>query len=217
MRMSITRFFLRCIVLALPMTALLPAQNWEVGADAGYAFFRQAPVTNGSVSGTTGFAPGLVAGALLGNSITHLIGGEVRYTLQLNDLQVKSGSTKATLSGQSHALHYDVLIHAAPRDSPIRPFFAAGAGVKFYRGTGSESAYQPLSNLVVLSHTNEAQPLISLGGGLKIAAGHRALIRFDFRDYMTPIPTSLLATPGSTKISGWMHDFVFLVGVSTTF
>jgi len=199
------------------MAALLPAQKWEVGADAGYGFFHQATVTNGTTTGTTGFAPGLTAGALLGNQVTNLIGGEFRYTLQLDDLQVQSGSTKATLAGQSHALHYDVLIHAAPKKSPIRPFVALGGGVKFYRGTGSEPAYQPLSNLIVLSHTQEAQPLISLGGGVKFAVGHRALIRFDFRDYTTPVPTSLLASPGSTKISGWIHDFVFLVGVSTTF
>jgi len=110
-----------------------------------------------------------------------------------------------------------VLIHAAPTESKVRPFFAAGAGVKVYRGTGAEPAFQPLSSLVVLTHATEAQPLLSIGGGLKIPFSHRALLRLDFRDYATPVPTDLLATRSNVKLSGWMHDFVFLVGISTVF
>ena len=209
------RTLLRVTLLSLP--CLLSAQQWEVGASAGYGFLRQASVSNGSVSGTTGFGPGFAAGALLGNQINSWIGGEARYTYRSDDLQVKSGGTKATAAGQSHAIHYDLLLHAAPTKSPIRPFVAIGAGVKIYRGTGTEPAFQPLSNLVLLTHTREAQPLISAGGGVKFAAGKRALIRLDLRDYMTPIPTSLLTAAPGAKISGWMHDFVFLVGVSSTF
>jgi len=137
------RKLFRITLLLLPLPCLLPAQQWEVGADGGYGFLRQASVTNGSVSGTTGFAPGFAFGGVLGNQIHSFIGGELRYTFRSEDLQVKSGGTKATAAGQSHALHYDVLIHAAPQDSPIRPFLAAGAGVKFYRCTGAEPAYQP--------------------------------------------------------------------------
>jgi hypothetical protein len=215
--MFLMRKFFRVSLLILPLPCLVSAQSWEVGADAGYGFFRQATVTNGSVTGTTGFAPGVAFGGVLGNQIHSFVGGELRYTFRSDDLQVESGSTKATARGQSHALHYDILLHAAPQKSPIRPFFAIGAGVKFYRGTGNEPPFQPLSNLVVLSHTHEAQPMISAGGGLKIAAGKRAMVRLDFRDYATPTPTSLLATPGSSRIGSWMHDFVFLVGVSSTF
>ena len=102
-------------------------------------------------------------------------------------------------------------------DSPVRPFLAAGAGVKFYQGTGAEPAFQPLSNLVVLSHTTEAQPLVSVGGGVKFRVAKHALLRVDFRDYATPLPTNLLAVPGNSKLRGWIHDFVFLAGVSTTF
>jgi len=99
----------------------------------------------------------------------------------------------------------------------VRPFLAAGAGVKVYRGTGAEPAFQPLSNLVVLTHTTEAQALISVGGGVKFSVSKRALFRLDFRDYLTPLPSDLLATPRGSKVSGWMNDFVFLVGISTVF
>ena len=70
---------------------------------------------------------------------------------------------------------------------------------------------------MVLSHTSEAQPLVSVGGGVKFKVSPRALLRVDIRDYLTPLPTNILATPGSSKTSGWIHDFVLLVGVSKTF
>jgi hypothetical protein len=145
------------------------------------------------------------------------VGGEARYTYRVDELRVSSGSVEAKAKAQSHAIHYDVLVHAAKKESPIRPFAAIGAGVKIYRGTGAEPPVQPLSNLVVLTHTREAQPLISAGGGVKMAISHAALLRLDFRDYFTPLPSNLLATPGSTRIGGWMHDFVFLAGISHVF
>ncbi len=89
--------------------------------------------------------------------------------------------------------------------------------MKFFRGTGAEPAFQPLNNLVVLTHTTQLEPLISLGGGLKFKVSRKALVRLDFRDYATPTPDKLLATPRATTINGWMHDFVGLVGISATF
>lgn len=207
----------RVAILMIPFSCLLYGQSWEFGGSAGYGLYKDVNATAGSISGKAGFEPGVAFGASLGDNITRLIGGEVRYTYRTDDLRVSSGSTKATAGGQSHAIHYDVLIHAASKESPVRPFLAAGAGVKLYRGTGAEPAFQPLSNLVVLTHTTEAQPLISMGGGVKFSVSRRALVRLDFRDYATPLPNNLLAAPSGSKVSGWMHDLVFLVGISTVF
>jgi hypothetical protein len=211
------RLFSRFAMLLLPLPCLLTGQQWEFGGSAGYGLFRDVKVTAGAASGSAGFASGVAFGALLGNQMSRWVGGETRYTFRRDDLRVSSGSAQATMRAQSHALHYDVLVHGASKESPVRPFLAAGAGVKFYRGTGAETAFQPLTNLVVLTRTREAQPLISLGGGVKISMSGRALLRLDVRDYLTPIPSSLLAVPPNSRISGWMHDFVFLVGVSTVF
>ena len=49
-------------------------------------------------------------------------------------------SELVTFAGQSHAMHYDFLIHASPRGSVIRPYVAFGAGVKFFRGIHHISA-----------------------------------------------------------------------------
>src|SRR5690349_17703260 len=208
------RMLSRFLILMTPLACLLPGQTWEVGGAGGYGASRDLSVAAGSANGSAGLSPGFAFGALLGNQISRRIGGEVRYTYRSNDLRVSSGSTKATAGAESHAIHYDVLIHAASGEAPVRPFLAAGAGVRLYRGTGSEPSFQPLGNLVVLTHTNEAQPLISIGGGVKFSIARHAILRLDFRDYATPLPTSLLAAPPNSKIRGWVHDFVFLIGIS---
>ncbi len=211
------RKLLRAALILLPLQCVVFGQHWEVGVAGGYGFLRDVPVTAGTVSGTAGMAPGMAAGALLGNQISRFVGGEVRYTYQADDLRVTAGSVTAKATAQTHAIHYDVLIHATNKDARVRPFLAAGAGVKLYRGTGTEPAYQPLSNLVLLTHTNEAKPLVSFGGGIKVSVSPRVLFRIDVRDYATPVPSNLLATPPGSKMSGWMHDFVFLVGISSVF
>jgi hypothetical protein len=211
------RLYSRFIMLLLPLPCFLTAQQWEVGASGGYGIPRNVDVTGRTLSGEAGFERGWAAGALLGNQMNKWVGGEARYTFQKQDLRVSSGSVKATRSGQSHAIHYDVLVHALKREATVRPFVAAGAGVKWFRGRGEERRFQELSNLVVLTRTNEAQALVSVGGGVKVALSRHSLIRFDFRDYLTPIPTNLLATPPGSRLHGWLNDFVFLVGISAAF
>lgn len=202
--------FLACVPLALS------AQNWEVGASAGYGFSRDVSLTNGALDAKTGLGPGFAFGGLVGQQITRHIGGEVRYTFQNDLLRVSSGAASASASAQSHAIHYDFLIGASPSEG-VRPFLAIGAGMKYYRGTGAEPVYQPLSDVVVLTHTNEAQPLISAGTGVKFAVGRRTLLRFDIRDYMTPFPGSVLARRAGSTGGGWVHNFVFMVGISGLF
>src|ERR1051325_5837503 len=209
--------FLHVLTLLLPLPCLMTGQQWEVGGSAGYGLYRDVNVTAGSVTGKTGFAPGVAFGGVIGNQMNRWVGGEARYTFRSDDLRVSSGSVEAKAKAQSHAIHYDVLLHAAKKESPIRPFAAIGAGVKIYRGIGAEPAVQPLSNLVVLTHTREAQPLISAGGGVKFSMSHRTMLRLAARDYFTPVPGNLLSTRGTTRVGGWMHDFVFLVGISTVF
>jgi hypothetical protein len=205
------------LTLLLPFQGLLLAQNWEVGGSAGYNVNRNLDAVGPTISGKAGFAPGVAFGAYLGNNSSRHIGGEVRYTYLAEDLKVTSGSAEAKAGAQSHALHYDVLVHATSRDSAVRPFLAVGGGVKLFRGTGTEPAFQPLSSLVVLTRTTQAEPLISVGAGVKFKVSRKALFRIDFRDYATPTPDKLLATPRATTINGWMHDLVGLVGISAAF
>jgi len=195
----------------------MTGQQWEVGGSAGWGHYRDVNVTTATATGKAGFAPGIAFGAVVGNQMNRWVGGEARYTFRSDDLRVSSGSVKATSQAQSHAAHYDVLVHATKTESSVRPFAAIGAGAKIYRSTGPQSLAQPLRNLVVMARGTEAQPLVSAGGGVKISMSRHAILRLDARDYFTPRPSNLLVTPATTKVGGWMHDFVFLVGISTVF
>jgi hypothetical protein len=208
---------LRICLLAAPLPCAMWCQHWEVGGSAGYGLYHDVRVNNGGLTGQTGFGSGVAFGALIGNQTTERLGGEVRYTYRSDDMRVSAGSTSARAGAESHALHYDLLIHATSSEAPARPFLAIGGGIKVYRGTGAEPTFQPLSGLVVLTHTTETQPLISAGGGVKFRLSRRSLLRLDFRDYMTPFPGNLLARRANTSSSGWVHDFVLMVGISGMF
>src|SRR4051812_31402224 len=127
------RCLLRSVVFFAPFAFPLWSQHWEVGASAGYGLYRDVSVTNGAVTGKTGFQSGVAFGGVFGNETTRHVGGEVRYTYRANDLRVSAGGAKATAGAESHALHYDVLIHAASSDARARPFLAIGGGMKYYR------------------------------------------------------------------------------------
>lgn len=212
MRTSLT---ILSLLLLLPCMVL--AQNWEVGGSAGYGFYRNINIPGHASAGKTGFGPGLAFGGVFGNSNNRRIAGEARYTYRAGDARISSGGAEATAGSESHALHYDFLVHSTTKEDSIRPFLAAGAGVKIFRGTGKEPAYQPLSDLVVLTHTTQAEPLISVGGGIKVPVSRHMQVRLDARDYLTPAPDKLLASPSASKTSGWMHDFVVMIGISRVF
>ncbi len=73
------------------------------------------------------------------------------------------------MGAESHAIHYDLLVYGGSGKSRVRPFVSFGGGVKYYRGTGPERAFQPLSNLVLLTQTSEWKGMITVGGGVKYA------------------------------------------------
>jgi hypothetical protein len=140
--------------------------------------------------------------------------GEFRYLLGMNDPKLYDG-VSARLNGETHAFVYDFLVYGAGKEAPVRPFLAAGAGGKWFRGTGPEIAFQPGSNIAVLSHTSQWEPVISFGGGLKFAIGKWAIFRMDFRDHTSPLPRNVIAPmPPTGRTSGWLHDFVVLAGFS---
>src|SRR5690349_13807801 len=79
----------------------------------------------------------------------------------------------ASFGAMSHAIHYDVLWYAAPNGSRIRPFVAVGAGIKVYRGIGTEVAFQPLSSVALLTKAQDLTPVASAGGGVKMQLSPR--------------------------------------------
>lgn len=202
------------ILLSLLVPAACLAQTWEVGAAGGYSFYRNVDVSSRAGSARAGFGNGAAVSVVGTQNVGEHLGGEFRYVFGLNDAKLSDGAS-ARLDGETHAFVYDFLVYASPREAPVRPFLAVGAGGKLFRGTGPEIAFQPGSNIAVLSHTQEVKPVISFGGGLKFALGRNAIFRLDFRDHTSPLPRKVIAPmPPTGRTSGWLHDLVALAGFS---
>jgi hypothetical protein len=212
---------MRRLTQSMMMAAALPAislaQEWELGAAGGYGFYHEATVAGPAGQVKAGASAGLAAGGILGQTFYRRIAGEVRYTYRKDNFELSSGSQKATFTGESHALHYDVILHSRPPEAAVRPFLAAGAGVKFYRGLGAERAFQPLNRIAVFTQTHEIKPLLSVGGGIAFKLAGRASLRLDFRDYITPFPKQIIAPVPPGTAGRWLHDFVPMLGVSFAF
>ncbi len=209
MKTRLLRFLLFGTLLA-PVAA---AQKWEFGGAAGGGFHTSQDVTSPTGNGSATITTGIAASAWLANNTNDRWGGEMRYDFQMGDLQVSSQSTSADFASMSHAFHYDLLFHFAPREAKVRPFVAFGGGVKVYQGTGTEVAAQPLNSLALLTKTSQLEGLASVGAGLKINY-RRVGLRIEVHDYATPFPTKVIAPAQNASIGGWIHDLVLNFGVS---
>ena len=204
-------------MLLLAPTCL--AQNWEVGVMAGGSFYKNVNVTSASGTATTGFKSGAGFSVFLGNNLYRLIGGELRYSYLRNDAKLSGDTGDTGFGSEQHAIAYDFLIHATPVESALRPYVAVGAGVKDFRGTGAERAVQPLATFVLLTQTSDVRAMISVGGGVKFAVPRwkHVLLRLDVHDYMSPFPRRVLTPAPRASVSGWLHNFVPMGGITFTF
>lgn len=203
--------------LALALTGTCFAQQWEVGGAGGIGIYKNATIQGTGGSADAGFKTGPTVGAFATQNLYNHLSGEFRYMFQFSDLKVSSGGTEVTFGGQSHAVHYDVLFLAGDREAAVRPYAAAGAGIKLFRGTGEQHAVQDLIQYAALTHTQQVEPLVTFGGGVKIRVGRRTFLYAEGRDYLTPFPTKVVAPVPPSKLGGWLHDFVPMLGLSIGF
>lgn len=208
-------------VLFASAAVLVPsalAQSWEVGGGVGGGFYTSQDVTTSTGSASAKLQTGLAGGAWLGNNLSGHWSGELRYEYQMGGLSLSSGGTNVTFGAHTQQFHYDVMWHATPSESRIRPYVSVGAGVKLYNGTGAQMAYQPLSNYALLTQQQDLTPLVSAGGGIKFQISQHVQFRVDVHDYLTPFPKNVITPNIGAKIGGWgwLQDFVPMVGISYT-
>lgn len=205
------------MVLFLVCAPAALAQQWEVGVGVGGAFYNSQTFTNAVGNANASLATGVVASAWLGNNSHARWGGEVRYDYEDTTLKLSSGSTTASFAGNTQAIHYDFLWHFASQEARVRPFVAAGGGIKMYRGTGTETPSQPLQQIGLLTKTTDTTPLISVGGGIKFNISRMLQFRVEVHDFITPFPTKVITPNQGTKTSGWLMDFVPMGALAVTF
>jgi hypothetical protein len=207
-----------CLVLfafTAPLAGL--AQQWELGGAGGYGWYVNPSISNPLGSAQAGFPPKATIGVVFGNNMYEYVGGELRYLFRFGGPELRSGGIQANMTGYTNLVTYDLLVHTRPRDVKLRPFFAAGAGIKVYTGTGIRSVDQPLLGFAVLTPSTQVEPAISAGGGLKYRLTKHAQARIDFRTYFSPLPNQIFRTHGSSSIHGWVYDLVPMAGISYVF
>ena len=196
---------------------LLAEGSHEIGVIGGITSYRKVEVSNPERSGEVGPTFGPAAGFVLGQAIGDHWGGEFRYIYFRNDLELNAGASSANFDAESHTVHYDVLYYFNGQDARVRPFAAIGVGLKLYRGTGAEGAFQPGSDLALLTKTSQTVIAGDAGAGVKVRVGSSGMFRVEFRGYVTPVPDKVIANSIDSKISGVLWHWAPLLGFSWTF
>jgi len=204
-------------ILLLTASGAAFAQQWEFGGVGGGGFLSNVAVSSTAGSSTAGFQPGAAFGAFFGQNLYSHLTGEIRYEYMQNNLQLTSGGQTARFSGIAHALHYDLLWHTNKKNSKVQYFAALGGGMKIFQGTGTEAAYQPLSQFGYFTKTRTMKPMVSAGAGMTFALSQRMYLRTEFRDFITMFPKEIITPPSGAKYGSLLHDFVPMVGIDYVF
>jgi hypothetical protein len=204
--------------ILFPLVVLVPfcaAQEWELGALGGYAFSRNATISNSAGSVSAGLKNGAAFGVFGGSNEHRYLGGEISYIYRQGDLKL-SGNGDSGFSGHAQFVEYRFMVHFTRNEARIRPFVAGGGGVAVYTGAGVESSRQPLNNFAALTNTQEVKPMVSAAVGIKARMSSHVALRFELRDYMTPFPDQVIAPVPGASLSGWLHNFIPMAGIAGT-
>ena len=205
------------ILLLAAAAATCGAQQWEVGGLGGGGFLSNVAVAGPIGSATAGFQTGAAFGAFFGHNTYSHIGGELRYAYLQSNLQLSSSGSSVSFTGMAHVVHYDLILRTTRKNSPVQLFAAIGGGMKVFRGTGKEAAYQPLSQFGYFTKTQALKPMASVGAGVKFYITRNVCLRTEFRDYITAFPKELIAPAPGAKFGAILHDFVPMAGISYEF
>jgi len=193
------------------------AQQCEIGGAIGYGVYRNGTIFSAVGTAGAGIRNRFAAGAVFGEDLYERLSGEVRYVYHDGHPFLSAPGVKTDMQGQSHTITYDLLFHIRPRRERVRPFVAAGAGVKGYVVAGPAPVTQPISAVASLVTQDEWKFAVSLGGGVKYRLGSRVFLRADFRDYLTTFPRRQILPATNNTARGIFQQFTPLVGVSYGF
>ena len=211
------RVILSIVAVASVLSMPCLAQEWELGGTGGYGWSTNPSIVHPTGSIQPGFAPKGSIGVVFGNNMYEHMEGEFRYMFQFGDPQLQSQGIRVSAPGYTNTITYELLFHATNREAKVRPFVAAGAGIRVYTGGGDSSLGNPPLNSALLRQGTQVEPAISVGMGLKYQIHKHAILRVDFRTYMTPFPDQIFKPAGASTVNGWVFSFVPLGGISFVF
>ena len=205
------------LTVAFALSPAVRAEEWEIGGALAWAYTKNQTIKLGSTSAKTGAENAATPSVYVSHRPLKKLGGDLYYTYRPGDLKLDSGSTSVRFASTSHLVHYDVTYHPVDLGSRIDPYFGAGGGVRVFRGTGRETAFQGLNQIAVLSRTQEVQPLLTVVGGVRVRLSKHTAIRFEFRDNISSFPGKVIAVNPQADAPRWWHDFTPQVGFGVRF
>jgi len=202
-------------LLVLAGTAF--AQQYEIGANIGYGFYRDGSIYSGSGTAQAGIRNRFATGIVLGDNISKYVSAEFRYLYHDGHPFLQAPGVKSDIQGQSDALTTELLFHFKTREHRWRPFLAGGVGAKEYIIAGPAPFPQPIPQIASLTTNDVWKTAFSAGGGVKFRLIPHMLLRAEFRDYLTTFPRQQIVPAPHNTARGIFEQFTPLFGVSYDF
>jgi hypothetical protein len=193
------------------------AQRFEISGLVGYGFYHNGSVTGLPGTEQAGITDRIAAGGVIGEDVSEHFSGEVRYLYQAGHPFISMPGFRADMDGETHTVTYDALFHLRSRDHRVRLFLAAGVGAKAYVASGPAPVLHSAPQIGSLVRVNQWTFAGDFGAGVKLRLQRYAILRFEFRDYVTPFPDKQIVALGSGKTNGILHQFTPLVGLGFSF
>ena len=192
-------------------------QEYELGANIGYGFYRNGSIYSASGTAQAGIRNRFAAGAILGEDFSKYVSAEFRYLYHDGHPFLQSAGVRSDIQGQSDTLTGEMLFHFKTREHRWRPFLAGGSGGKDYIIAGPAPFPQPIPQIASLTTNDVWKTVFSVGGGVKFRLRPHVLLRGDFRDYLTTFPRQQIVPAPHNTARGVFEQFTPLFGVSYTF
>jgi opacity protein-like surface antigen len=192
-------------------------QQYEIGANVGYGFYRNGTIYSASETAQAGIRNRFAAGIILGDEFSNYVSAEFRYLYQDGHPFLQAPGVKSDIQGQSDALTVELLFHFKTREHRLRPFVAGGSGAKEYVIAGPEPFPQAIPQIASLTTNDVWKVVFSVGGGLKFRPVPHMLLRAEFRDYLTTFPRQQIVPAPHNTARGVFEQFTPLFGIGYTF
>lgn len=203
-------------LIAVVFVSACFAQQYEVGADIGYGFYRSGSIYSNDLTAKAGIRNRFAAGIVVGDEISKYMSVEFHYLYHDGHPFLEAAGAKSDIQGQSDALTADWLFYFKPRENRWRPFLDGGAGAKDYVIAGPEPFPQPFPQIASLTANDVWKMAFSVGGGVKFRPLPHMLLRAEFRDYLTTFPRQQIVPAPHNTARGIFEQFTPLFGISFT-
>jgi opacity protein-like surface antigen len=205
------------LLATAPVVAQLYAQQYEIGADIGYGFYRDGTIYSNAGNAQAGIRNRFAAGLIVGEDFSRYVSFEFNYLYHDGHPFLQASGVKADIQGQSQTVTPELLFHFKDRAHRWRPFLEGGVGAKGYVIAGPAPSPQPFPQIAALTTNDIWKVVFSAGGGVKFRLRDHILLRGEFLDYLTTFPRQQIVPAPNSTARGIFEQFTPLFGISYTF